>query len=214
MAAHGAYPPYTPPQPIYYAPPPPPPAPPPRAERSTSTTGRIETRRPSSVALAIILPLIGLGIVGAAVHVAVVPLDVLAVWRQPARLSVRSDPSGAEVWLDGRRLSARTPAHTEVERDRIPHTIEVRHPGHANETTTLRFDRTVKLEVSLKMTPAPEPAPAEAAPPPPAVPAPSVTPTPTSEATPAKPAHKGKASKGKSKRSGKGKSSARARPPR
>jgi serine/threonine protein kinase len=206
---------YTGNQPIYYAPPAAPPVP--RDERSTSTTGRMTPRRPFNVMLVVVLPLLALGAVAAAVHRMVVPLDVLAVWREPARLSVRSEPSGAEVWLDGRRLSARTPTHTDVERDRIAHVIEVRHPGHATETTTMRFDRTVKLEVAVKLAPAAAPAAEVVAAPAAETPTPAADPAATEAAAVAatgaaaagtaaagKAVHKpGKRPKGKGKRPGK-----------
>jgi serine/threonine protein kinase len=98
-----------------------------------------------------------LGVAVAAVHFAIVPLNVLAVWRQPARLEVDSTPAGAEVYIDGRRLSARTPTFTDVTRDTVPHIIEVRLEGFRSETQRMFYSKSVKLEVSMRLTGAANP---------------------------------------------------------
>jgi hypothetical protein len=82
-----------------------------------------------------------------------VPLEVLAVWRQPARLEVESSPSGAEVFIDNRRLSARTPTFIDVQRDTSPHEIEVRMEGFRSERQTISYSRTVRLAVSMRLQP-------------------------------------------------------------
>ncbi|HEY0715069.1 MAG TPA: PEGA domain-containing protein, partial [Polyangia bacterium] len=91
----------------------------------------------------------GLGAIAAVVHFTLVPLPVLAVWRSPARLSVRSEPSGASVAIDGRQLTARTPTYVEVTRDRSAHEVTVTLAGYEPVTQLLRFDRAVVLEASF-----------------------------------------------------------------
>ena len=90
----------------------------------------------------------------AVIHYLVVHMSVLAVWGQPARLEVESTPAGAEVYIDGRRLSARTPTFTEVRRDFDPHVVEVRLEGFRPERQDLRYSSTVKLAVSARLVPA------------------------------------------------------------
>ncbi len=90
----------------------------------------------------------------AGVHFGYVPLDVLAVWRRPARLEVDSVPAGAEVFIDGRRLSARTPTFTDVVRDTAPHIVEVRLEGFQTERQRIYYSKTVELDVSVPLTPA------------------------------------------------------------
>jgi hypothetical protein len=117
--------------------------------------------------------------VAALVHFLVVPLPVLAVWRAPARLDVRTDPSGAEVYLDGRRLSARTPTYTEVRRDRMVHALELHKDGFRPVRQLVRYDRSARIMVAVPMElnarprvePLQHPAPAAAAAPPSAAPA-------------------------------------------
>jgi hypothetical protein len=89
----------------------------------------------------------------AMVHFAIVPLEVLAVWRVPARLEVESSPSGAEVFIDGRRLSARTPTFIDVQRDTSSHVIELRMEGFRNEQQTVSYSKTVRLAVSMRLQP-------------------------------------------------------------
>jgi serine/threonine protein kinase len=107
-------------------------------------------------------------------HYVLVPMNVLAVWGQPARLEVDSAPTGAEVYIDGRRLSARTPTFTEVKRDFDPHVVELRLEGFLPERQELRYSRTVKLAVSVRLVPGGDtqvaPAPPAPPTPPPSVP--------------------------------------------
>jgi hypothetical protein len=95
--------------------------------------------------------LILLPAVGAVVHYLVVPLPVLRAWGQPARLEVLSQPSGAEVYLDGHRLSALTPTYTEVQRDRRSHEVEVRKEGFVMFRRPVRFDQTELLTVEVNL---------------------------------------------------------------
>ena len=99
------------------------------------------------------------------VHLAVVPLNVLAVWRQPARLQVDSLPAGAEVFIDGRRLSARTPTFTDVVRDTGLHTVEVRLEGYRTEKHGVSYSKSLRLAVSVRLAPSGAPAAETAAPP-------------------------------------------------
>jgi serine/threonine protein kinase len=136
-------------QPIFYAPPPPPRR---RTGEMTSVVGRRGLGRTlGQIALVLLLLAAGVAAVAAVIHVTVVPLGVLVVWTQPAQLHVRTNPRGAEVFLDGQRLSARTPTYTEVHRDRLDHTLEIRAEGYAPETRQVRFDRAVNLEESLDL---------------------------------------------------------------
>jgi serine/threonine-protein kinase len=113
---------------------------------------------------------------GAVVHFKVIPLEVLAVWNRPAVLVVDSEPAGATAFLDGRTLSGKTPLTVEVKRDRASHRLELSRPGFIVGETSLRFDRTVPLQASVRLE-------AEPPPPPPAEPTPSPTsaPPPTTE---------------------------------
>jgi hypothetical protein len=121
-----------------------PPVPPPAPRRSMFGT----------VFVMLIMVLAGLG---AAAHRYFAPLPVLAVWWEPARLEIRSSPSAAEVYLDGRRLSASTPTYTDVRRDRAEHELELRRDGFKVERLLLRYDRTVELLVDVKLSPTPPP---------------------------------------------------------
>ena len=107
-----------------------------------------------TVLVMLVLVLAGLG---AAAHRYFAPLPVLAVWWEPARLEIRSQPSAAEVFLDGQRLSASTPTYTDVRRDRAEHMLELRRDGFRPERLLLRYDRTVDLLVDVKLSPAPPP---------------------------------------------------------
>jgi serine/threonine-protein kinase len=112
-----------------------------------------------------------LGAAGAVVHFKVIPLEVLAVWNRPAALLVDSEPAGATAFLDGRTLPGKTPLTVEVRRDRAAHRIELSHPGYIVGETSLRFDRAVPLQVSLRLeAEPPPPPPAEPTPAPPSVP--------------------------------------------
>jgi eukaryotic-like serine/threonine-protein kinase len=112
--------------------------------------------RPSLLGTALVVLVFGTLLMGVAAHFTVMPLNVLAVWWQPARLEIRTEPPGAEVHLDGRRLSASTPTYTEVARDRAPHVLELRRDGHRPERRTVYYDRSVDLTVFITLTPASE----------------------------------------------------------
>ena len=151
----------------------------------------------------------------AVTHYALLPLEVLAVWRIPARLEVDSTPAGAEVYIDGRRLSARTPTFTEVKRDLESHVVELRLEGFRPEQQELSYSRTVKLAVSAQLIPAvnaglqpvrepppvdpvapaggppPEPIPAEPTSPTSHAQIESIPPTPRAEVAPIAPGRRG-----------------------
>jgi eukaryotic-like serine/threonine-protein kinase len=95
----------------------------------------------------------------AVVHYRVLPLDVAVVWFKPATLSISSDPSGADVTLDGRVLAGRTPTRVDVKRDLQDHVLELARPGSLPVRAVVRFDRTVALSQTISLPPAPPPPP-------------------------------------------------------
>jgi len=130
-------------------------------------------QRPSLTRAVMFAVLILLPAVAAVIHYLVVPLPVLRAWGQPARLEVLSQPSGAEVYLDGHRLSALTPTYTEVQRDRRSHEVEIRKDGFVLLHRSVRFDQTELLTVDVILQPESRPSfrpmpTAKAAAPPPA----------------------------------------------
>jgi hypothetical protein len=99
-----------------------------------------------------------IGAAAALVHLTVIPLPVAAVWLQPADLSITSQPPGAEIVLDGQKLTLHTPAHAQVQRDAKTHKIEIIKGGFAPTSRFLRYDREVNLTVTVSLDPLP-PAP-------------------------------------------------------
>ncbi len=93
----------------------------------------------------------------ALVHFAFMPLPVLVTWRKPARLELRSQPSGADVHLDGRRLPGVTPAFVEIRRDRRPHLVEMRKEGFHPVRRFVRFDQMEVLSFQLALPAASRP---------------------------------------------------------
>jgi len=79
------------------------------------------------------------------VHLKVMPLDVLIAWREPTGLSIRTDPSGASVRVDGVPLASTTPASVTVWRDTKDHVIEASHPGYQTSRATVRYDKSASL---------------------------------------------------------------------
>jgi hypothetical protein len=124
-----------------------------------SPSGPPPTARRSMFGTVLVMLVVVLAGLGAAAHRYFAPLPVLAVWWEPARLEIRSQPSAAEVFLDGQRLSASTPTYTDVRRDRTEHILELRRDGFRVERLLLRYDRTVDLLVDVKLSPAPPPRP-------------------------------------------------------
>jgi hypothetical protein len=99
------------------------------------------------------------------VHLKVMPLDLLLVWNKPAWLQVASEPTGAEVTLDGRALAGPTPTRIQIKRDRADHVIEVTKTGFVTGRREVRFDRTGDFSetVTLVALPAPPPPPPDEA---------------------------------------------------
>src|SRR5678815_5840905 len=82
---------------------------------------------------------------GVGVHLWVMPLDVLITWREPTGLSIKTDPSGATVRVDGVPLASTTPATVTVWRDTKDHVIEASHPGYQTSRATVRYDKSASL---------------------------------------------------------------------
>jgi len=149
--------------------------------------------------LPVVMGLLAVLIVAAAlVHVKVMPLNVLLVWTKPAPLSVTSEPSGADVILDGHPVTGQTPTRPLVQRDRAEHVVEVSKAGFKNARKTVRYDRTPELSAALTLEALPPPPP----PPPPKEESAKVEPKAEAKpvekaAAPAEEAPKGKAGKGK-----------------
>lgn len=93
------------------------------------------------------------------IHFYVMPLPVAAVYLRPAFVLVHSQPAGADVYLDGKKILANTPAEIEVTRDHGDHTIEVRKEGFEPMRKQLRYDREVRLEAGFKLMPERRPPP-------------------------------------------------------
>jgi hypothetical protein len=85
------------------------------------------------------------------VHVAVIPLEVLASWKKPAPLYISSEPEGGWAKLDGIRLVDPTPTKIAVTRDRHEHVIEVEYPGFQSARQIVRFDRSVVLSFMITL---------------------------------------------------------------
>jgi hypothetical protein len=85
------------------------------------------------------------------VHLFVVPLEVLAVWRTPASLTITSEPAGAEARLDGSPIEGLTPTRATIKRDRFNHVLQLSAPGYRPTRQTVRFDGSVKLAVGVRM---------------------------------------------------------------
>jgi serine/threonine protein kinase len=90
-------------------------------------------------------------LIAGAVHVVIVPLDVLAVWREPATLTITSEPSGALVRLDGVALDVATPAQVSVRRDRYDHVLQLSAPGYRAARQGLRYDRATVLVQAVRL---------------------------------------------------------------
>jgi hypothetical protein len=128
----------------------------PREQRETARVQLRPKRRWGGMLFLLLLLLAG----GAAgVHFYLVPLDVLATWREPARLSIASEPSGASVSLDGVPLARPAPVTLPVQRDRIEHVIDAKAPGYRPARETIRYDRTVGLAFLLRLEKDPAAAP-------------------------------------------------------
>jgi tRNA A-37 threonylcarbamoyl transferase component Bud32 len=176
-----------------------------RPRRETARVLRVvSVWRPVVVAVAAALLL-----VAGAIHLVVVPLDVLVVWRKPTSLTVASEPAGALVKLDGALLGGTTPTQTTIRRDRFDHVLHVSAPGYRAVRQTIRYDATVALSATVRLEkaspaafdllPATRPAPVTAlrAEPARAAKAAAAPPAPKPKVTAAKAAKSGKAARGK-----------------
>ena len=85
------------------------------------------------------------------IHVYVMPLQVAAVYLRPAFLVINSEPAGADVYVDGKKIVGATPAEVEIRRDHAQHSVEVRKDGFVPFRQDLRYDREVRLELSFKL---------------------------------------------------------------
>ncbi|MDB4980850.1 MAG: hypothetical protein JWM82_1602 [Myxococcales bacterium] len=84
-------------------------------------------------------------LVAGAVHLFVVPLEVLAVWREPATLTITTEPAGALIRLDGVAVETATPAQLAVRRDRYDHVLQLSAPGYRAARQIVRYDRALAL---------------------------------------------------------------------
>ncbi len=140
--------------------------------RPQRETARVQQLRPRSrwrSALLFLIVIAGGG--AAAVHRWVVPLDVLAAWRNPAQLSIATDPSGAGLRLDGATLPGLSPTTVAVRRDLLDHVVEATLPGYRPARAIVRYDKTLALSFLMPLQAAPPPPKPE--PPQPSAPQPS-----------------------------------------
>jgi hypothetical protein len=124
--------------------------------RPQRETARVQQLRPRShwrSALLLLIVIAGGG--AAAVHHWVVPLDVLFVWRNPAQLSIATDPNGASLRLDGATLPASSPITMSVRRDLLEHVVEATLPGYRPARAIVRYDKTLTLSFLMPLDPAP-----------------------------------------------------------
>jgi eukaryotic-like serine/threonine-protein kinase len=128
-----------------------------RHQHETARVQQLRPRRRWSGVLFFLLVILGGG--AAAVHHWIVPLDVLLVWRNPAGLSLATDPSGATLRLDGVTLPGASPTTVTVRRDLLEHVVEATLPGYRPARATVRYDKTVALSfvMPLEAVPAPPP---------------------------------------------------------
>jgi hypothetical protein len=116
-------------------------------------------RKHHNVAWAVLILLVLAASTLFSIHLYVMPLPVAAVYLRPAFILVHSEPAGADVYVDGKKILASTPAEVEVRRDHRDHWIELRKDGFQSSRQPLRYDREVRLEVAFKLTPERRPPP-------------------------------------------------------
>ena len=119
------------------------------------------TRRRGILVPVLVVLFFVLAAAAALVHLVVVPLPVAAVWLRPATLLIDSQPQGADIVLDGRKLPAPTPMRAQVRRDLAVHVVELRREGFLPVSRPIRYDKEVDLAltVALERTPRPATAP-------------------------------------------------------
>ena len=91
------------------------------------------------------------------IHIYVMPLPVAAAYFRPAFIDVTSEPPGADVYVDGKKVLGITPALVEVRRDHQEHVVEIHKEGFAPIRQNLRYDRDVRLQVAVRLMPARRP---------------------------------------------------------
>ena len=120
-----------------------------RPQRETARVQQLRPRRRWRSALLFLIVVVASG--GAAVNRWVVPLDVLLVWRNPADLTIATDPSGATLRLDGVTLPATSPTTVSVRRDLLDHVVEATRAGYVRARATVRFDKTLTLSFLMPL---------------------------------------------------------------
>ena len=91
------------------------------------------------------------------IHVYVMPLPVAAVYFRPAFIDVTSQPAGADVYVDGKKVLGTTPAIVEIQRDHLDHVIELHKDGFEPVRRSMRYDREVRLSAAVHLAPASKP---------------------------------------------------------
>jgi len=135
---------------------PPPTFAPARAQRETARVQPLRPRARWRSALLLLIVIVGAG--AAAVNRWVVPLDVLLVWRNPAGLSIATDPNGASLRLDGLTLPGSSPTTVLIRRDLLEHVIEATLPGYRPARAVVRYDKTLALSFVMPLEPVTAPA--------------------------------------------------------
>src|SRR5450631_3104634 len=124
-----------------------------RLQRETARVQQIRPRSRWRSALLFLFVIVAGG--AAAVHRWVVPLDVLLVWRNPAGLSIATDPNGASLRLDGVTLPGPSPTTVLIRRDLLDHVIEATLPGYDPARAIVRYDKTLALSFLMPLQAAP-----------------------------------------------------------
>ena len=124
-----------------------------RPQRETARVQQIRPRSRWRSALLFLLVIIAGG--AAAVHRWVMPLDVLLVWRNPAGLSIATDPNGASLRLDGVTLPGSSPTTVLIRRDLLDHVVEATLPGYHPARAIVRYDKTLALSFLMPLQAAP-----------------------------------------------------------
>ena len=88
------------------------------------------------------------------IHIYVMPLPVAFAYFRPAFIDVTSEPRGADVYVDGKKILGNTPAVVEVQRDHQQHVVEVRKEDFEPSHQELRYDRELRLQISFRLMPA------------------------------------------------------------
>jgi serine/threonine protein kinase len=116
-------------------------------------------RRHHNLTYAVLILLALAGSTLFSIHIYVMPLQVATVYFRPAFIDITSEPRGADVYVDGKKVLGTTPAVVEVQRDHLQHAVEVHKEGFEPIRHTLRYDRDVHLQVSVRLMPAHKPLP-------------------------------------------------------